>query len=206
MARPKKPIISKRNTLELALRICDEEGLDALSIRRLGREFDVQGVSFYHHFKNKNEILKGVCELALSKVRTPQGTELDWREWLVQNFIAYRKALMAHPNLLPLLMKRQSLRIGFAELNATAGLLAVQGVPVNAVMPLLETLEKLALSSVIDEWTGQDDKESSAWTEEYPSLFHLGKFANIDHNQIFEKLAHAAVNIVIEQASTKESK
>jgi len=35
MGRPKQALISRRKTLEVALRIIDEEGLDALSIRRL---------------------------------------------------------------------------------------------------------------------------------------------------------------------------
>src|SRR5690606_27399768 len=97
MTRPKRRLISRRNTLEVALRVIDEEGLEALSIRRLGRELDVQGISLYHHFKNKEEILIVVCELALAEVRTPNNTDTDWREWLMQNAKAYRKALLAHP-------------------------------------------------------------------------------------------------------------
>ena len=45
MARPKKALISRRKTLEAALRIIDAEGLEALSIRRLGRALNVQGIS-----------------------------------------------------------------------------------------------------------------------------------------------------------------
>ncbi len=95
----------RRETLNVALRIIDEEGLEALSIRRLGRELDVQGISLYYHFKNKDAILVGVCELALTDVRTPKSADLDWQEWLFQNVLAYRRALLAHPSLVPVLMK-----------------------------------------------------------------------------------------------------
>ena len=56
------------------------------------------------------------------------------------NAIEYYTALRTHPNLIPILMRRHPLRIGLAEHNATAGLLAVQGVPPGAIMSLLEGL------------------------------------------------------------------
>ena len=65
--RPKVPLISKRKTLEAALRIIDAEGLESLSVRRLAIELNVNGASLYHHFKNKEEILVGA---ATSRSRT----------------------------------------------------------------------------------------------------------------------------------------
>ena len=59
MGRPKQALISRRKTLEVALRIIDEEGLEELSIRRLGKELNVRGISLYHHFKSKADILVG---------------------------------------------------------------------------------------------------------------------------------------------------
>ena len=115
MGRPKQALISRRKTLEVALRIIDEEGLDALSIRRLGDELNVRGISLYHHFKSKEHILVGVCELALANVRTPNTSNVDWREWFVNNAIEYYTALRTHPNLIPILMRRHPLRIGLAE-------------------------------------------------------------------------------------------
>lgn len=55
----------------------------------------------YHHFENKDEILVGVAELALSNVRTPDETEDDWRHWLSQNARNLRNALLEHPGLVP---------------------------------------------------------------------------------------------------------
>src|ERR1700741_3980893 len=145
MGRPKQALISRRKTLEVALRIIDEEGLDALSIRRLGAELNVRGISLYYHFPSKEHILVGACELALADVRTPHSPKIDWHDWLLDNARKYYRALMAHPNLIPILMRRHPLRIGLSEHNATAGLLAVQGVPIGAIMPLMDSLESIAL-------------------------------------------------------------
>jgi AcrR family transcriptional regulator len=204
MGRPNKALISRTATLKVALRIIDEEGLDELSIRRLGRELNVQGISLYHHFKNKDEILAGVCALALSDVRTPNDSDTDWRDWLFQNAVAYRKTLQAHPNLIPILMRRHPLRIGLAEHNATAGLLAVQGVPPGAIMPLVEALEELALGSASYQSAVDNDEHSDLWKESYPYLYHLSKRTVLSKDRIFELIARAAIEAIMDSDEIAE--
>ena len=202
MGRPRKPLISRRKTLETALRIIDEEGLEALSIRRLGHELDVKGISLYHHFSNKEAILVGVCELALEKVRTPDKTETDWREWLLSNAIEMRRAMKCHPKLLPVFINFQPARIGLAEQNASAGLLAVQGVPPEAIMPLLEGLGELALGSVSYK-SVLDMPEMSGGMTNYPFLYHLSMKPRIDEDKLFEAKARALLAGMIEVLGVK---
>ncbi|HVY85194.1 MAG TPA: TetR/AcrR family transcriptional regulator [Caulobacterales bacterium] len=197
MGRPKQPLISRRTTLEVALRIIDEEGLDALSIRRLGAEMNVRGISLYHHFNSKEHILAGACELALSNVRTPHNAHKDWREWLVENATEYWKALRAHPNLIPILMRRHPLQIGLAEHNATAGMLAVQGVPPGAIMPLLEALEALALGCAIYQSAVESEQPDSSWQTHYPFLFHVSQDRSISRSRVFEVMAKATVAAIL---------
>jgi TetR/AcrR family tetracycline transcriptional repressor len=199
MGRPKQALISRRKTLEVALRIIDEEGLDALSIRRLGDELDVRGISLYHHFKSKAHILVGACELALADVRTPHNMSIDWREWLVNNAIEYWKALRAHPNLIPLLMRRHPLRIGLAEHNSTAGLLAVQGVPPGAIMPMMEGLEALALGCAAYESGVDADTGGDSWQADHPYLYHVTQNRSISRPRAFELMAKAVVEVILSE-------
>jgi AcrR family transcriptional regulator len=199
MGRPKKALISRRKTLEVALRLIDEEGLDAVSMRRLGTELNVRGISLYHHFTNKEDILIGACELALAKIRTPHAPDIDWHEWLAANSLAYYQALRAHPNLIPILMRRHPLRIGLAEHNATAGLLAVQGVPPGAIMTLLNVTESLALGcaayeSAVDADHGKDD-----WTSAHPFLFHVARTREMSHLRAFKAAVRAVINAVMDE-------
>ena len=207
MGRPKQPLISRRKTLEVALRIIDEEGLDALSIRRLGDELNVRGISLYHHFKNKEHILVGACELALANVRTPNTSSIDWREWLFRNANEYWKALRAHPNLIPLLMRRHPLRIGLAEHNATAGLLAVQGVPPGAIMPMMEGLEALALGLAAYESGVAADTGDDNWQADHPYLYHVIRNRDISRSRAFDVLVKAVVEAILaeHQAATETS-
>ncbi|HEV3354861.1 MAG TPA: TetR family transcriptional regulator [Acidimicrobiales bacterium] len=198
MARPKTPLISRRKTLEVALDIVDEEGLDALSIRRLATELKVNGASLYHHFANKDEILAGVAQLALADVRTPTDPDAEWREWLLRNVLGYRQALKMHPHLIPVLVKRHPLRIGLAEHNASAALLAVKGVPRGAILPVLEALEQLAIGSVLYDSAVELDEHPEAWKDEYPHLYQLGQQAALDQDQLFEVMARAIIDAVVD--------
>jgi AcrR family transcriptional regulator len=199
MGRPKQALISRRKTLEVALRIIDEEGLDALSIRRLGDELNVRGISLYHHFKSKEHILIGASELALSNVRTPNTSNVDWREWFVNNAIEYYKALRAHPNLIPILMRRHPLRIGLAEHNATAGLLAVQGVPPGAIMALLEGFESLALGCAAYESAVDADAQADDWAAAQPFLYHVSRNRDISRDRAFKVMAQSIADAILNE-------
>lgn len=196
MGRPKRALISRRKTLETALRIIDEEGLDALSIRKLGEELNVRGISLYHHFASKQHILVGACELALADVRTPTTNSGDWRKWLTGNTVEYYHALRRHPNLIPVLMQRHPLRIGIAEHNATAGLLAVQGVPPGAIMALLDATESLALGCAAYEAAVESDKGEDNWPAAYPFLYHVSRTREITHERAFKVMIRAVVDAV----------
>jgi TetR/AcrR family transcriptional regulator, tetracycline repressor protein len=205
VGRPKKALISRRKTLEVALRIIDEEGLDALSIRRLGHELKVRGISLYYHFDSKEHILVGACELALAEVRTPLTSNIDWHEWLVGNARKYYQALLAHPNLIPILMRRHPLRIGLSEHNSTAGLLAVQGVPVGAIMPLMDSLESIALGCAAYQSAVMADTNTEDWENAYPFLYHVRRNAAVSYAAAFEALAAAAVDAILGACRTIEA-
>lgn len=211
IGRPKQgPLISRERTFAAALAIIDAEGLASLSINRLGKALGVRGGSLYHHFKNKEVILVGACRLALSNVRTPKTSDLAWQDWIVGNAVEYWKALRSHPNLIPLLMRRHRLRIGLEEHNASAGLLAVQGVPPQALLPMLECLEALALGCAACEWARISDDKPDGWQREHPLLFLAMQQADPLGARDFEEVARAAVAAILagcrERGSTTDGR
>lgn len=57
--------------LRTALRLVDDGGLAALSMRRLAHELGVEVMSLYYHVKNKQEILAGILELVSGEIEPP---------------------------------------------------------------------------------------------------------------------------------------
>jgi AcrR family transcriptional regulator len=149
MGRPRVPRISRRRALEVALGIIDSDGLDALSMRRLGDALKVNKASLYHHFKNKEAILIGATELALAEVTAPRNDSDSWRVWMPLNAYLLRSALVAHPELIPIMLRRVSLGIGRAEVEAAVARLRAEGVAEEAIVPLMESLEMVAIVSAL---------------------------------------------------------
>jgi len=165
MARPRVRLISRRKALEAALDIIDNEGLQALSMRRLGEALNVNGASLYYHFKGKDEILIGATQLALADVTAPREDSGSWRVWLPMNAHRTRQALIAHPELIPIMLRRVPLGIGNAEVEASVARLKAEGVPMSAIVPLIESLEMLAIVSALQVVGGSnavDDDEDPA--------------------------------------------
>lgn len=181
------PLISRRKSLEVALKIIDEEGLQALSIRRLAVELGVNGASLYHHFENKDAIIVGAAELALEKVRTPEPNGQSWRQWLPGNARLLRQALIEHPEIVPIVAGWRHSGMGARNLDTSAELLIAEGVPSAAVMPLLDALELFAIGSALAEaQRGKGDDDVSEITASYPTLAQVISERGLGPDEIFD--------------------
>ncbi|GAA0535491.1 hypothetical protein GCM10010172_15920 [Paractinoplanes ferrugineus] len=88
---------------ERALRLGDEEGVEAITIRRLAQELGVTPMALYWHFKNKDELLAGIVDHALSSVRADRSAGDPWQKQLRAMVEALVTVMREHP-LLPELM------------------------------------------------------------------------------------------------------
>lgn len=102
----RKRDLSRDRILQAALRIADDEGLEALSMRRLGAELGVEAASLYHHIPGKDALLDGVVVLVRSEIRIPEPPPADWRDLMEAIFTEYGRVLARHPNLVTLAGRR----------------------------------------------------------------------------------------------------
>ncbi len=90
-----------------ALRIVDSDGLDALSMRRLGSELRVDPMAAYRHIPNKGILLDEVVEAVMSEIDTDAvDASLPWQDQLRALALSYLATLMAHPHAAPLIAER----------------------------------------------------------------------------------------------------
>ena len=208
MARPKVPLISRRKALEAALGIIDNEGLKALSIRRLGEVMNVNGASLYHHFTGKDEILVGVTQLALADVTAPRSETDSWRVWLPLNAYRTRQALIAHPELISVMLRRVPLGIGSAEVEASVARLRAEGVEMSVIAPLMESFELLAISSALQAVGGA--KTAADPTEVDPaedSMYEQAQRARgLSNDELFEVVCASLIASVESAVHLKEAR
>lgn len=100
--------LDRDRILAAALRLMDEQGLDALSMRRLAAELGVEAMSLYYHVPGKAALLEGLAERVLAEVRLSREGSVDGRD---QDGLeaartvarALRANALAHPNAISLL-------------------------------------------------------------------------------------------------------
>jgi AcrR family transcriptional regulator len=94
--------LTRERILSAALALVDEEGMEALSMRRLAKELGVDPMAIYHHLPNKRALLSAIIERVFSEMRVPEPEGVEgWRERVRAWARAFREVARAHPRLVP---------------------------------------------------------------------------------------------------------
>jgi TetR/AcrR family transcriptional regulator, tetracycline repressor protein len=106
-ARKAPPALSRERVCKEALALVDQEGLAALSMRRLGARLGVEAMSLYRHVRGKDDLLDALHAAVLGNLQ-PAGEVRsgDWRGLLGGMAHALRAALLRHPNVVSLFATR----------------------------------------------------------------------------------------------------
>lgn len=88
--------LTRQRVLEAAVELADREGIDALSMRRLGQELGIEAMSLYTHVRSKEDLLDGMVEVAFGEVASlaPHG---GWKAALRRTILDARDVLLRHP-------------------------------------------------------------------------------------------------------------
>ncbi len=103
--RARRAPLTRERIVRAALEIMDEEGLDAVTMRRIGRALGVEAMSLYNHVDDKDDILAAICDEVLAEFRVPD--EEDWGEAAREAGREYRRLLLAHPRVITLMTERK---------------------------------------------------------------------------------------------------
>ncbi len=104
----KRVPLSRQRVARAALELGDSEGLDALSMRRVGAALGVEAMSLYNHVANKEDLLDAMGDLLYGDVieRYTADPDADWRANARALIDAYYGLAMEHPNLVTILLDR----------------------------------------------------------------------------------------------------
>jgi AcrR family transcriptional regulator len=99
--------LTRHDVLVTALQLIDDQGVDALSMRRLGRALDRDPMRLYRFAGSKDELLDGIVELVLGELQVPaDAPPHTWPAVLRAVAHAYRGLALRHPHVVPLLVTR----------------------------------------------------------------------------------------------------
>jgi AcrR family transcriptional regulator len=82
--------------LTAAVELADREGIDALSMRRLGQELGVEAMSLYNHVGGKEDLLDGMVDAIMGEIEPAPETD-GWKGAARARILSARRTMLRHP-------------------------------------------------------------------------------------------------------------
>ena len=95
---PRQVRLDRESILAMAREIADNDGIGALTLRRLGRELGADSTAMYRYFRNKAELLSAMIDHTFYQVPQPD-PEGDWRTNLRGLMVAWWRIYRRHEGL-----------------------------------------------------------------------------------------------------------
>ena len=166
--------LSKERIFQAAIDVADREGLQALTMRRLGAELGVEAMAVYKHVSGKDDILDGMVELVVSLIETP-GHGMDWRDAMRRRARSARDVLSRHSWAIGLLDSRRSM--GPTQLryvDSVLGSLRSAGFSIHDAAHAFSLLDSYVYGHVVQEmsWSGRSERPSRRGRTRFRGVQH----------------------------------
>lgn len=87
--------LTREKVLKAAVALADAEGIESLTMRRLGEVLGVEAMSLYNHVASKDDMLDGMIDVVYEEIDLPKDPR-SWRSAMRRQAISVREALSRH--------------------------------------------------------------------------------------------------------------
>jgi AcrR family transcriptional regulator len=183
----RKAKISRAAIADAALAIADEQGFDALSMRRVADRLEVGTMSLYHYIRGKDDLMALVDDRVIEEVLVPDGEMPgEWREALAEiarrSYASWtRRPWLAH-------IAGETPRVGpnmMRHIDQSLGTVAGLGLSPAEQFEIVSTVDDYTLGFVMsdrdlskmreNDWQGLEDVASHM-----SELIQTGEFPNLE--------------------------
>lgn len=171
--------LSAERIIRTALALADREGLDAVSMRRVGAELGVEAMSLYRHVPNKAALLTGMHALMLTEVRHHDGAEGDWKERLRVVMQSLRQAYLAHPAMAQLSARTRPSDVAFFHFEQDLATMVKAGFDHQEAGFALRSLLSFTTGFVMREIAAMRGPDTNVDEESPASQRALANFPNL---------------------------
>lgn len=91
----RRPPLTRDRVLQTALELADRDGIDGLSMRKLGQALGVEAMAVYYHLASKDQVLDGIVDLVFAEIHLPvEGA--PWKAEMRARGISMYEVLLRH--------------------------------------------------------------------------------------------------------------
>jgi AcrR family transcriptional regulator len=180
--------------VEAALELVDAEGVDALTMRRLGQELGVEGMALYTHVRSKADLLSAVADRMLSELDLPDPPPATWQDRIRAVVMAWAGLQDRHPRAFTLIYRARPTNTGIVraaeeiyDALSSAGFDELE--TANAYLTLVFLLDGALFSrpypfSVVGE--AAREAAATADAEQFPRYAEIGpRAAEVSWEQVY---------------------
>jgi AcrR family transcriptional regulator len=184
-----RPPLTRDRVLQAAVELADRDGIDAVSMRKLGQELGVEAMALYRHVRDKDDILDGVVDRVVAEIELRE-PDPDWRAAMRGLSLAARDVMLRHPWAPPVIVEQPT--VGPATLRHIDAVMAILnrgGFPIELAHHALHVLGSRILGFTQDPFNDAADPrpdpqtalvQARALAAAYPNLGELALAATHD--------------------------
>ena len=201
--------LDRDRILTAAIGFIDENGLSALTMRRLGASLGVEAMALYRYVPGREDLLDGVVDRVVETLfDKDDGDDIyvedhnGWQDYLVRLAHGVRRIALAHPSVFPLVASRppaapwvrpplRSLRMvesflgtltdaGFSDQAAVAAYRAYSSFLLGHL--LLEVTQIGAQVSLLDQPEGDPEAQANTDLTQFPALIRTEGLLALDRS------------------------
>jgi AcrR family transcriptional regulator len=100
----RRPRLTREQVVAAALELVEQDGLGALSMRRLGARLEIEAMTLYTYVESKDDLLDALAESVLSDLEVPD-EDLAWEARIRAVVASWAGMQRSHPNAFPLVYR-----------------------------------------------------------------------------------------------------
>jgi TetR/AcrR family tetracycline transcriptional repressor len=144
--------LTQDEVVRTAVRLLDDIGLDALTLRRLAAELGVTAPTLYWHVKDKRALLDLVAVAIIEEDGPPIAPVRGqpWWEWLTEMAFAQYRAVVRHRDGARVLAGNRPTEQSLPAIDRTLGILIDVGFPAGEALAVLLTVGHFVMGAALE--------------------------------------------------------
>jgi AcrR family transcriptional regulator len=149
--------LNRARVIDAAIELADREGLDSVSMRKLGQVLGVEAMSLYTHVRGKDDLLDGMIETVVAQLPGPADGP-DWLTSLRATILGSRAVLLRHPWAPRVIERQVAPRPAMLQyVNAVAGIMRTGGLSIELTHHAMHVLGSRILGFTQDLYSDSGD-------------------------------------------------
>jgi AcrR family transcriptional regulator len=208
--RADKPALSREAIVAAAIRVIDEEGFEAVSMRRVAQEFGTGAASLYAYVANKDELMDLIVdEIMLESAvddQEPAEDVVDWQEQIKAMVRAGYHTLIAHRDIAKALLGRIPFGPnGLRNVENMLKLLRAHGMPDYVAAYAGDLIGQYMVGTAIEDYMWQQRYPDATPEQVSAAMSEVGDYLESLPKEEFPNLTALARVMVGENVGEPES-